>query len=102
MFEVFSSDGWISGDKCGATCVDRAFLEWLEPKVQNLNISPRDVGNGGHFVITKEGCILMSRFERVKHAFDGEIGGEVQLHRGATARPGQEENVVGGKISLTK
>ena len=82
--------------------MDRAFLEWLKPKVANLNISPTDVGDGGHFVVTKEGRLLLGRFERVKHAFDGEIGGEVQLHRRATVIPGQEEHVVNRRVKLTK
>jgi hypothetical protein len=90
---------FISGRKCGATFIDKAFLEWLHPRLENLDILPKDFGTGGHFVLMPKGKIILERFERVKHAFDGTGQGNIQLPRGSIVPADHEDN--SGVIKLT-
>jgi hypothetical protein len=90
---------FISGGRCGATFIDKAFLEWLHPRLENLDILPKDFGTGGHFVLKEKGNIILERFEREKHAFDGTGQGNIQLPRGSVVPPDHEDN--SGVIKLT-
>ncbi|KAF2671475.1 hypothetical protein BT63DRAFT_453870 [Microthyrium microscopicum] len=94
--------GTISGSKVGAIFVDRAFLEWADVRLKNLNLAPSDYGNGGHFAITPAGKAFLDRFERIKHAFNGTGGGEVQLPRGTEVEEAYQESCASGVLTLTK
>jgi len=88
-----------SGGRYGATFIDKAFLEWLHPRLENLDILPNDFGTGGHFVLMPKGRVILDRFERVKQAFDGTGEGNIQLPRGTVVTADHEDN--GGIIKLT-
>lgn len=93
---------WDPGDKCGSTNIDRAFLEWLEQKLENLDILAKDFGTGGHFILKPIGRMLLGRFEAIKHDFNGTEGGEIALPRGTQVRADQETNGLDtGVISLS-
>ena len=68
--------------------------------MENLDILPRDFANSGHFVLMPQGKYLLQEFERIKHAFDGERGGDVTLPRGAVL-VADGENDETGVICLT-
>lgn len=91
-----------TGDKCGAIFIDQAFLEWLSERMENLDISPEDFGTGGHMMLRPKGKILLDRFEKVKHAFDGEQAGKITLMSDAIVVPGYENEVVNGVLELNK
>ena len=90
---------FILGGRYGATFIDKAFLEWLHPRLENLDILPKDFGTGGHFVLMPKGKVILDRFERVKQAFDGTGEGNIQLPRGTVVTADHEDN--GGIIKLT-
>ena len=92
----------IAGKKCGATFIDHAFLEWLRPRLQNQDLLPKDFLTGGHFVVTSVVRVVLERFERVKHAFNGTQPGDFSLPRGAIVAEGQEDGLQSGVISLTE
>ena len=89
-----------AGGRYGATFIDKEFLGFLESRVENLDILPRDFANSGHFVLMPRGKHLLQEFERVKHAFDGKKGGDVYLPRGAVLAADVEDEGA-GVISLT-
>jgi hypothetical protein len=93
--------GGISGRKCGATFIDHAFLEWLRPRVENKDLLPKEFQTGGHFVVTPAVRVLLERFERIKHAFSGEEGGDFALPRGVIAAEGQQGGLDTGVVDLT-
>ncbi|KAF1808248.1 hypothetical protein P152DRAFT_485607 [Eremomyces bilateralis CBS 781.70] len=68
-----------SESRCGATFVDRAFLEWLEPKLANVHLFSEDVTAGGHSVFSPLTSLLLKRFKPVKEAFDSTDKGNIQL-----------------------
>lgn len=93
---------WTVGGKCGATFIDRAFLEWLQPKLENEKLVSKDSLTSGHFVVMKMGRILLERFERIKHEFSGSENGDISLRRGTIVREDQQDGIVNGVITLTE
>jgi hypothetical protein len=70
-----------TGAECGATFIEKAFLEWLEAKLDGVRLVPQAVATGGHSIfepLTKE---LLRRFRVLKHKFDEVPSGSVQLPR---------------------
>ena len=96
--------GGISGAKCGATRVDQAFLEWLQPKFVN-QISERDVTLAGPLVLKPLGILLLKRFQSIKHQFDGRLVTDIPHPRnigGVRVKVrGQQDGIQEGQISLT-
>jgi hypothetical protein len=91
-----------AGGKCGATFIDQAFFEWLQPRLENQELLPRDFRTGGHFILTPKGRVLLERFERVKHAFSGTENGDISLPRGTIVTADQQDGIDNGVISLTE
>lgn len=77
-------------------------MEWLRPRLKDQKLLPRDFQLSGHFVLTPVMRLLLKRFERVKHAFDGSEGGHFSLPRGALLAEDQQEDLESGVINLTK
>jgi hypothetical protein len=94
--------GGLSGDKCGATFIDRAFLEWLLPRLENLDIRPQDFSTGGHMVLMPKGRVLLERFEKVKHLFNGTGDGQITLPRGTIVAADYEDSIINGVLTLTE
>jgi hypothetical protein len=96
--------GGISGAKCGATRVDQAFLEWLQPKFVN-QISERDVTLAGPLVLKPLGILLLKRFQKIKHPFDGRLVTDIPHPRNIggvrVEVRGQQDGIQNGQISLT-
>ena len=88
-----------SGGRYGATFIDKAFLEWMQPRLENLDILPKDFSTGGHFVPVPKGRVILERFERIKQAFDGTGEGNIQLPRGTIVTADYEDD--GGIVKLT-
>lgn len=59
-----------SGDKCGATFVDKAFLNWLEEWIGPKRFNKIPLAK------TRHGSPLLNSFETTKYCFDGKEGGE--------------------------
>lgn len=59
----------IVGRKCSASFIDRAFLEWRQPKMEDQELVSKDFRTSSHFIMMKMGRILLERFERVKQRF---------------------------------
>lgn len=89
------------GDECGATFIDRAFLEWLQPKLQDVDLTPENFTTGGHLAFEPTPRFLLRQFEPIKHAFDGSQTSNFQLRRGTKVAPGNEATVQGGSVNLT-
>lgn len=94
--------GNITGAKCGGTFVDQAFLEFLQPRLLNLDIDPDAVGTGGHMVFKPRSRVLLERFERIKHAFNGTGDSQLTVPRGTKVAPGYEDSIVNGVLTLTE
>lgn len=62
----------------------------------------QDFSTSGHFVVTKEGRILLERFERHKQNFTGSGKGDISLGRRAIVRKDQQDDIVNGVIALTE
>ncbi|KAF4625147.1 hypothetical protein G7Y89_g13022 [Cudoniella acicularis] len=93
--------GALTGDKYGATLIDRAFLEWLEPRLENLDLQSKDFGNGGHVILMPKGRVLLERFEKYKHAFTGTEEANITLPRGTVVAADYEDGLGSGVIKLT-
>ncbi len=61
----------ITGEQCGATFIESSFIKWIESHTKNLGITAKDVGTGGHFVLTPQGKTILRRFEALKCQFTG-------------------------------
>ncbi|KAF2463990.1 actin-like ATPase domain-containing protein [Lindgomyces ingoldianus] len=77
-----------SGDKCGATYVDKEFLSWLE----------RWIGKDAYELIpaekTRHGSQMMNAFEMVKHTFMGDDSdNEIRLPRECGIEDDEERNI---------
>ncbi|KUJ12158.1 uncharacterized protein LY89DRAFT_688619 [Mollisia scopiformis] len=94
--------GNITGDKCGGTFIDKAFLDFLAPRLANLDIDPETVGTGGHMVFKPRSRVLLERFERIKHAFTGTGDASLTLPRGTKVVAGYEDSIVNGVLTLTE
>jgi hypothetical protein len=53
-------------------------------------------------VLMPKGRVLLERFEKVKHAFNGKGEGQITLPRGTIPNPEYEESIVNGVITLTE
>ncbi|KAF2737635.1 actin-like ATPase domain-containing protein [Polyplosphaeria fusca] len=71
--------GSLKGRECGATFIDRAFLDYCSKKLKKDDILKGDSSSGGHFVVSKEGRLLLDEFERHKRAFDGSKSAEIEV-----------------------
>jgi molecular chaperone DnaK (HSP70) len=91
--------GNISGEKCGASYIDRHFLTWLQSRVPGLSAMSAELA-GGHYVVTEDGQTLLERFEVLKRTFDGNKEGNMTL----PSRDGQDygADVGTGSFRLTK
>lgn len=69
------------GTSIGATTVDRAFLRWLDTKLENLDVDPGEYGKGGHYVLNPRVNLLLSRFEAFKRNFTGSESYDLTLPR---------------------
>ncbi|MCJ1312954.1 hypothetical protein MMC25_006630 [Agyrium rufum] len=64
--------GVITGGNFGATLIDKAFLDWLRPRILNLNLSSNADSRNGLHVMGPIGGNLVENFQRVKHSFTGD------------------------------
>lgn len=63
---------------------------------------PQDVSTGGHLVLTPKGRVLLERFERVKHAFNGTGDSQLTLPRGNVVNQDYQDSIVNGVMTLTE
>lgn len=90
------------GAKCGATFIQRKFIEWLQPKIQGVELLPKDYTSGGHFLVHPEARILLDRFERWMHNYDGsDQGVSIPLTQNITLVGVSDEELDSGTIELT-
>lgn len=89
------------GEESGATYIDRAFLEWLQPKLQDVDLTPENVTTRGHLAFASTPRYLLDQFEPIETASDGSKTGTIQLRRGIKVAPGNEATVQGGIVNLT-
>jgi hypothetical protein len=92
----------VIGSKCGATFIEREFVAWLQPRLKNLDIMPQDVGTGGHLILMPKGRVLLERFEKVKHAFNGTGDSQITLPRGTVVNEDYQDSIVNGVMTLTE
>ncbi|KAK3396747.1 hypothetical protein B0T20DRAFT_355975 [Sordaria brevicollis] len=102
--------GYPIGDKCGATCIDRAFEEFIRLKVgpedweKLMETESQDTATGGHSIIKPKLRMLHGRFEGIKHQFDGKdqkLGFPIQLPRGIGTTDDEERGIMNGAIKIT-
>lgn len=62
----------------------------------------KDFSNSGHFVVTRMGRVLLERFQRIKHDFNGSGTGDIALLRGTIVREDQQDGIVDGVINLNE
>jgi len=62
----------------------------------------KDSSSAGHVVVLPTGRVLLKRFQKVKHAYDGSSGGVIQLPRDLVAAPEHEEELASGVLTLTE
>ena len=90
------------GDECGAAFIERAFLEWLQEKLEEVTLLPENFGTGGHSTLGKLSNLLLSRFEVIKKSFDEKPNSVLQLPRGIKVAEGHEETIKAGVVTLSK
>ncbi|KAK3315478.1 hypothetical protein B0H66DRAFT_577277 [Apodospora peruviana] len=102
--------GYPIGDNCGATCIDRSFEKHVEDRLGQedwdklTDASAQDHATGGHSIVKPKLRMLHSRFEAIKHGFDGKdqkLGFPVQLPRGIGAEDKPEKGILNGAIKIT-
>lgn len=76
------------GANCGATFIDRAFINWVESKITNVNLRSQKTGADGQLVLDPKGTTIMSRFERCKRQFTGSETNTLTLPRDLQVVPG--------------
>ena len=81
--------------------IDRAFLEWIEPKMLNLDIKATDLGAAGHVVLKPLGKVLLDRFEDRKRAFDNGDTFDIQLPHSLQPAPGSAD-IANGILTISK
>ncbi|KAK3939278.1 hypothetical protein QBC46DRAFT_388319 [Diplogelasinospora grovesii] len=98
------------GDKCGATCIDRAFNDFLKERLGDedydklTDADAEDHATGGHSIVKPKLRAVQSRFEPIKHGFDGKeskLGYPVQLPRGIGTIDNEEKGIMSGAIKVT-
>lgn len=67
-----------------------------------MDIDPDAVGTGGHMVFKPRSRVLLERFERIKHAFNGTGDSQLTVPRGTKVAPGYEDSIVNGVLTLTE
>jgi hypothetical protein len=70
--------------------------------LSNLDIDPETVGTGGHMVIRPMSRVLLGKFERIKHAFNGTGDAQLTLSRGTKVVAGYEDSITNGVLTLTE
>lgn len=93
---------YLVGDECGAAFVERAFLEWLQPKLEGVTLMPNNFGTGGHWTLGKLSNLLLDRFELIKKDFDKKPNSVLELPRNTKVAEGQEEIIRNGVVTLSK
>jgi len=95
--------GRVTGAKCGATQVDRAFFRWLETVIESRQIYSGDLGTGGHYTIMPAGRAMFRQFEAIKFTFDGTTDGSITLPRRVQLRNTDEarDRVRQGILKIT-
>ncbi|EAA33990.2 hypothetical protein GE21DRAFT_3741 [Neurospora crassa] len=102
--------GYPIGDNCGATCIDRAFEQFIEQKLgpedweKLIETDAQDQATGGHSIIKPKLRMLHGRFEGIKHQFDGKdqkLGFPIQLPRGIGTTDDEERGIMNGAIKIT-
>ena len=86
-----------SGDKCGATYVDKEFLAWLEKKLGSPAFKQIPQAK------TRHGSQLMNSFETAKMHFTGnseEI--QISLPRGCGIEDDEENGIEDGELTMTE
>jgi hypothetical protein len=91
----------LPGGKYGASFIDQAFLDHFQPKVEN-EILEKSINSGGHVVVLPVGRVLLRRFQRVKHKFDGTGTGDITLPKDLLVLPEYEEELGSGVLTLTE
>ncbi|KAF2866044.1 hypothetical protein BDV95DRAFT_584773 [Massariosphaeria phaeospora] len=74
--------GGLKGKRCGATCIDRAFLQWYSKKFKRSDIIDDDSSAGGHINLTETGRELLESFERHKTHFTGRETADIEVPEG--------------------
>jgi len=97
---------------CGATFVDKAFLEWLQPKLVGVRLFPEAVATGGHIVFDPLADLLLHRFQAIKETFDDRDSGNLQLpneYRDAEGNirlievaEGYEDTIIDGVVNISR
>ncbi|KAK3683332.1 hypothetical protein B0T22DRAFT_245329 [Podospora appendiculata] len=102
--------GYPIGDKCGATYIDRGFNEVVRRRLGEedwkklTEEDAQDPGTGGHEMMKAKARLLHTRFEPIKHGFDGKdqkLGFPLQLPRGIGETDNPDEGVLGGAMKIT-
>ena len=101
---------FITGDKCGATFVDKSFVQWLKDKLGPTKfkilvpITPEhDVGS--HTIVHEDLEKVLAEFEIVKESFDGHVPDEhnqITLPFGLRQLEIQEQGIMDGKVLITE
>jgi hypothetical protein len=73
--------GEASGHQCGATYIDRAFVDWCQEKLVNLQSYENDYGSGGHYIMEHKLRLLLKRFEPHKHRYNGNKNATINIPR---------------------
>ncbi|KAF2473741.1 uncharacterized protein BDR25DRAFT_341026 [Lindgomyces ingoldianus] len=98
--------GNLKGRECGATCVDREFLEWCSKNLKRIprkDIIESDSTSGGHFIVKPTGRWLLDEFERNKHAFSGVESADIELPEDINDASGapEDDDSDSGMISIS-
>ena len=98
--------------RCGATFVDKAFLEWLQPKLVGVRLFPEDVATGGHIVFDPLTHLLLERFQTIKETFDDRDSAQLQLpneyrdaegnNRSIEVAEGYENTIIDRNVHLSR
>jgi hypothetical protein len=101
---------FLLGDKCGATCIDKSFTQFVEDRLgpedwdKLTDADAQDHATGGHEIIKPKLRMLLGRFEPIKHQFEGknsELAFPVQLPRGIGTTDNEEKGILNGAIKVT-
>ncbi|KAB5585602.1 hypothetical protein GE09DRAFT_1166380 [Coniochaeta sp. 2T2.1] len=101
--------GYITGDKCGATFIDKSFEDFLEQRLGKEDWKKlkkegsRDAGAGGHTLMNDKMRQLHKQFEAIKHEFKGDsaLAKTITLPTGIGTIDNEEMGIVNGTIRIT-